>query len=291
MAVKKRGLGKGLSALIPDEIVNEAKTVVDDKDKIINIDISYIEPNTEQPRREFDQEAIQELALSIKKHGIIQPIIVRKQNKGYQIVAGERRWRAAKEAGLKEIPSIIKELEQMESTEVALIENIQREDLNPIEEAIAYKNLIDRYNVTQEEISSIVGKSRSYVANIIRLLNLDEQVIKLMSNGKLSNGHGRTLLALADKEVQLKTANAIIENELSVRETERLVKGLIEDNSVEKKQKVKKRKDPSLIEFEESLRKILGTKVQIIKGKKKGKIEIEYYSDEDLDRILEVLSR
>lgn len=291
MAVKKRGLGKGLSALIPDEIVNEAKTVVDDKDKIINIDISYIEPNTEQPRRKFDQEAIQELALSIKKHGIIQPIIVRKQNKGYQIVAGERRWRAAKEAGLKEIPSIIKELEQMESTEVALIENIQREDLNPIEEAIAYKNLIDRYNVTQEEISSIVGKSRSYVANIIRLLNLDEQVIKLMSNGKLSNGHGRTLLALADKEVQLKTANAIIENELSVRETERLVKGLIEDNSVEKKQKVKKRKDPSLIEFEESLRKILGTKVQIIKGKKKGKIEIEYYSDEDLDRILEVLSR
>ena len=291
MAVKKRGLGKGLSALIPDEPIEDIRIETNDKDKVVSIDISLIEPNAEQPRREFGQEAIQELALSIKKHGIIQPIIVRKQNEGYQIVAGERRWRAAKEAGLKEVPAIIKELEQMESTEIALIENIQREDLNPIEEAIAYNNLIERYNVTQEEISSIVGKSRSYIANIIRLLNLDEQVIELILNGMLSNGHGRTLLALTDKEAQLKTAKVVIENELSVRETERLVKDLIKGKNTERKQKVAERKDPSLIEFEESLRKILGTKVQIIKGKKKGKIEIEYYSDEDLDRILEMLSK
>lgn len=289
MVVKKRGLGKGLSALIPDEPI-ENLTANNNNEGILNIDISLIEPNAEQPRRKFDKEAIKELANSISRHGVIQPIIVKKYNRGYQIIAGERRWRAAKEAGLKEIPAIVKELEQMQSTEIALIENIQREDLNIIEEALAYKNLVDKYNLTQEEISEVVGKSRPHIANILRLLNLDKRVIEMISKEMLSNGHGRALLGIEDKELQLKTATIVFEKSLSVRETEKLVKDLIKNQNKSKK-KIKKEKDPVLTEFEESLRKILGTKVSIIKGKNKGKIEIEYYSEDDLERILEVLAQ
>ncbi|MTI70434.1 MAG: ParB/RepB/Spo0J family partition protein [Firmicutes bacterium] len=287
MAKKKRGLGKGLSALIPDEPV-EQKKEDNNKNSIINIDIALIEPNGGQPRKDFSSEALEELTRSIEKHGVIQPIIVRKVDEGYQLVAGERRWRASKEAGLKEIPCIVKDIEQNKSTEIALIENIQREDLNSIEEALAYNNLIKEYNLTQEKISEVVGKSRSYIANIMRLLNLSDEVIKLISKGKLSSGHGRTLLGVKNEKEQIELAKKVIENNLSVRETEKLVKNLNKEN--DKSNTKKRNKDPILLELEENLRKRFGTKVKINKKKNKGKIEIEYYSNEDLERILEILA-
>ena len=288
MAVKKRGLGRGLSALIPDEPIKEDNEKSSENEKIVELEISLLAPNNEQPRREFDDDKLDELAQSIKYHGVIQPIIVRKKNEGYEIVAGERRWRASKKASLKKVPCIIKEIEQLKSTEIALIENIQREDLNPIEEGLAYKTLIEKHKLTQEEISDIVGKSRPYIGNMTRLLNLDQRVIDLISTGKLSGGHGRTLLSIEDGDFQFKIAKSIIENSLSVRETEKLVKDLSK-----KKEKVTnkhKTKDPILLNLEESLRKTLGTKVSIVKGRKQSKIEIEDYSDEDLERILDVLS-
>lgn len=288
MSTKKRRLGKGLSALIPDEAFENDKQIPDNLETIQDIDISLIEPNKEQPRKEFDQDKLLELSKSIKAHGVIQPIIVTKNDSGYELVAGERRWRAAKEAGLKEIPCIIRKLERLESTEIALIENIQRENLNAIEEALAYKSLIEKYRLTQEGVAEVVGKSRSYITNVIRLLNLDSRVIDLISEGSLSNGHGRTLLGIEKTEDQAKIAQIIIDKGLSVRETEKLVKEYGKNQA--KKKKVKGDKDPLIIGIEESLRKVLGTKVIISKGRKKSKIEIEYYSDEDLERILEVLS-
>lgn len=288
MAVKRRGLGKGLSALIPDEPSRNNDEGKDSKG-IIYIDINSIEPNEEQPRRQFNQESLLELSTSIKNHGIIQPIIVRRSEKGYQLIAGERRWRAAKIAGFKEIPCIVKDLKQLQSTKLALIENLQREDLNPIEEALAYKGLIDNHGLTQEEVSDVIGKSRSYIANVTRLLNLDKRVIELISRGELSSGHGRTLLGLENRKLQFEIAKVIVEKSLSVRETERLVKEMTKENKNRKEKK--KKKDPSLIEIEETLRKALGTKVQISSGRKKGKIEIEYYSLEDLERIIEVITR
>ncbi|EOC99422.1 ParB/RepB/Spo0J family partition protein [Caldisalinibacter kiritimatiensis] len=288
MAKKKRGLGKGLSALIPDEPKEEI--IEEAGEKIVSLDISLIEPNDEQPRRHFDEQSLYELTKSIEAHGVLQPIIVRKKGKGYQIVAGERRWRAAKEAGLKEIPCLVKELEQIKSTEIALIENIQREDLNPIEEALAYNGLMDKYDFTQEEVADIVGKSRSYIANVTRLLNLDERVLEYISTGRLSSGHGRALLSIRDSELQYGTAIKIMEKGLSVRETEKLIKEMKNKKKNKRKNKVQKKKDPILIELEDNLTKVLGTKVQISKGRKKGKIEIEYYSDEDLERILDIIS-
>lgn len=285
MVKKKRGLGKGLSALIPDEVEN---TIESDK-SIINIDISKIKPNKEQPRRDFDRDSLYELSNSIKKHGLIQPIIVKKAGNGYEIIAGERRWRAAKDIKLKEIPCIIKEIDEIETSEIALIENIQREDLNPIEEGLAYKKLMDKYNLTQEKVSEAVGKSRSYIANITRLLKLDKRIIELISSSKISSGHGRTLLALEDKDMQYEVAKRIIENSLNVRDTERLVKNM-GSKKKKKKQKKDNTQDPVIRDLEESLRKVLGTKVQIVNGRKKGKIEIEYYSDDDLQRILDLLS-
>ncbi|WP_425449832.1 ParB/RepB/Spo0J family partition protein [Dethiothermospora halolimnae] len=285
MVKKKRGLGKGLSALIPDEVEN---TIESDK-SIINIDISKIKPNKEQPRRDFDRDSLYELSNSIKKHGLIQPIIVKKAGNGYEIIAGERRWRAAKDIKLKEIPCIIKEIDEIEASEIALIENIQREDLNPIEEGLAYKKLMDKYNLTQEKVSEAVGKSRSYIANITRLLKLDKRIIELISSSKISSGHGRTLLALEDKDMQYEVAKRIIENSLNVRDTERLVKNM-GSKKKKKKQKKDNTQDPVIRDLEESLRKVLGTKVQIVNGRKKGKIEIEYYSDDDLQRILDLLS-
>ncbi|RKD31381.1 ParB/RepB/Spo0J family partition protein [Thermohalobacter berrensis] len=290
MARKKRGLGKGLSALIPDEPIKEIGSSNKDKEVVTNIDISLIEPNKEQPRREFNKSSIDELAASIKAHGVLQPIIVRKTDGGYQIVAGERRWRAAQKAGLKEIPCIVRDLEQLKSIEIAIIENIQREDLNPIEEALAYKKLIEKYGLTQEETSEIVGKSRSYIANMIRLLKLDNRVIDMILNGEISSGHGKALLPIKDNETQYKIAKTIADKNLSVRETEKLVKKILSKDNEDKKDKKKNKKDPVIVEIEERLRKVLGTKVNINKGKKKGKIEIEYYSDEDLERILDILS-
>lgn len=285
---QKRGLGRGLSALIPDEPIQETK-VNDDTDNITNVEISLIEPNINQPRKEFGPEALQEMSESIKKYGVLQPIIVRKVVDGYQIIAGERRWRASKEAGLKEIPCIIKDVEEIVTAEIAITENIQREDLNAIEEAMAYKSLIDKYDLTQEQVSKSVGKSRPYIANLLRLLTLDERVIILISNGEISTGHGKALLQLNDKGKQYEVADLIVEKELSVRATEKLIKELNDNTKV--KGKEIKDKDPNVIYIEDSLRKLLGTKVNINVGKNKGKIEIEYYNNEDLDRILDILNK
>ncbi len=230
MSVKKRGLGKGLSALIPDEPIIDIVDVDSSDEKIKLIDISLVQPNKEQPRRDFDKDSLNELVDSIKKHGILQPIIVRKLDEGYEIVAGERRWRAAREAGLNTVPALVKELNQVEMSQIALIENIQREDLNSIEEAIAYRNLSEKYKLTQDEISQAVGKSRSYIANIMRLLKLDDEIIKLISEGIITSGHGRTLLSVEDRDVRLQASQTIVENSLSVRETEKLVKDLLEIN-------------------------------------------------------------
>lgn len=276
MSIKKRGLGKGLSALISDESINEDKKV--SKDSISNIDVDLIIPNKDQPRQEFDEETLNDLANSIKSYGLLQPILLRKIGKTYEIIAGERRWRASKIAGLKEIPSLVKELNEEESAKIALIENIQREDLNPIEEAVAYKRLMQEFNLTQEEVSLQIGKSRSYIANSIRLLNLDEDIVEHISMGKLTPGHGKALLAIKDKKEQLKAAKSIIEGNLNVRETEKIT-STRKDNL----------KDSHIMSLEEDLMMVLGTRVNLIPGIKKGKIEIEYYGDEDLDRIIDVL--
>lgn len=294
MSVKKRGLGRGLSALIPEEPLSDIIDIETNDEKVKLIDISLIEPNSEQPRKGFDEEALSELVQSIEKHGILQPIIVRKRNEGYEIVAGERRWRAAREAGLNEVPALIKELSQVEASQIALIENLQREDLNPIEEAMAYKNLSEKYKLTQDEISQAVGKSRPYISNVMRLLNLEDEIVKLIAEGNISSGHGRALLPVEDENSRIKLCQAIMEKDLSVRETEKLVKDFIENNGKKGRSDENKSvasKDPIILGIEESLRKLFGTKVIISKGSKKGKIEIEYYNDDDLERILELLSK
>ncbi len=288
MATKKRGLGKGLSALIPEEPIEEIVKKETEKGGIVNIDISLIKPNKNQPRKEFDDESLEELKHSIKNYGVIQPIIVRKIGDNYEIVAGERRWQATKDAGLKEIPCIVKDIEKVEATKLALIENIQREDLNSIEEAMAFEGLMKNYGYTQEEVSEIVGKSRSYIANTIRLLKLDDKVMNYVVEGKLSSGHGRALLAIEDEDSQIKAAEKIIRKNLNVRDSEKLVKKSKEPKTIKKGESFKK-EDPFLIEIEENLIRVLGTKVSISPGKDKGKIEIEYYGDEDLERILEML--
>lgn len=254
-----------------------------------NIDIHEISPNKSQPREYFDQEQIENLAKSIKKHGIIQPIVVRKKEFYFEIISGERRWRAAKSIGLKEIPAIVKDINDCEVAQIALVENIQRENLNSIEEAKAFKALIEEYSLTQEKVAELLGKSRSYIANVIRLLNLDQKVRDLIIQNKLTSGHGRTILGLNKDNDQVALAEFILERNLSVRETEKLVKKLNKESS---KTKVKEKKDNYAIkEIEESLRTSLGTKVEIKAGKKKGKIEIEYYSEEELERIINLINR
>ena len=275
----KSRLGRGLSALIPNAPIEE----ISNRD-INNLEIIKIYPNQDQPRKVFDTEKLQILSESIKNYGVLQPIVVKKEEDGYMIIAGERRYRAAKMAGLKEIPVIVKNLSNRDIMEIALIENLQREDLNSIEEAIAYKNLIDAYNVTQEEISVAVGKSRPHITNTLRLLNLDDRVINLIEEGSISPGHGKALLRIMDKDVQYEIGMKIVKEELSVREVENIAKNIIEKKEI----KVKKQcSDPFLLNVQERLRDILGTKVKISKGKKKGKIEIEYYSEEELENILE----
>ncbi len=289
MASKKRGLGKGLAALIPDNVIDDTVNEKQSGEIVTSVDISLIEPNKEQPRREFNSQAINELADSIKKHGVIQPIIVRRVNNGYELVTGERRWRASKEAGLKKVPCIIKDIEQIKSTEMALIENIQREDLNQIEEAIAYNDLMKKHGMTQEDVSKVVGKSRSYIANMVRLLNLDNRVIDLISRGEITGGHGKALLSIEEGIMQHEIAKEIVKKKLSVRETEKLVKKLKNSRNEKRKTHNKDYKDPVIIDIEDTLRKILGTKVIINNGKKKGKIEIEYYNNDDLQRLIELL--
>ena len=276
----KRGLGKGLEALIP-------KVEQKEKGLVIEIDIESITPNLFQPRKNFDKEKMEELKGSIKKHGIIQPIVARKMVNGYEIVAGERRLKAAKEIGLKKIPAIIKSINNEKSLEIALVENIQREDLNPVEQANAFKRLIDEFKLTQQELAEATGKSRALVTNTIRLLKLNPEIQKNISEGKISFGHAKLLLSIEDEEVQKAVCDRIIANDLSVRETERLIKNI---EKVQKKQfKVKNITIERFPEVEGKLRDILGTKISILYDGKKGNISIEFYNKEDLRRIVDLL--
>ena len=285
---KKKGLGRGLDALIPQIIhMNDVEEKISDNVvELININSIY--PNKNQPRKDFEKEALLELAESIKKHGIIQPVIALKKDDGYMIIAGERRWRAAREAKLTEIPCIVKNYDEKKLIEVALIENIQREDLNIIEEALAYKYIIDKYEIKQDQLAEALGKSRPHVANTMRLLQLYGPVLDMIREGRISAGQGRALLAIKDEHKQYELALKIEQEQLNVRQVELLVKSLVSPEET-KKEKVKKEKDFITKDIENSLKQILGTKVNIVKGNKRGKIEIEYYSEEEFERILEVL--
>ena len=279
----KKGLGKGLDTVFGDESENILEGAVSD------VKITLVEPNKNQPRKTFDADKLEALAQSLKENGMIQPIIVTKAKSGrYTIVAGERRWRAAKLAGFSEVPVIVKDYSDQTVTEVALIENLQREDLNPIEEALGYKNLCDLYGLTQEEVSQKVGKSRSAIANSMRLLALDDNIQKLLVLGEISEGHARAALSLESAELREFLINQVIANGLNVRQTENLAKEL----QKEPKQKKAKKNDIYKIELERIEKRIssgLGTKVKITQGAKKGKIEIEYYGNDDLERLLDLL--
>lgn len=276
-----RGLGRGLDAFFPE--IKEK-----DDDVVQQLPIKECRPNPYQPRKTFNTDSIEELKESILEFGIIQPLIVRKSIKGFEIVVGERRFRAAKEAGLTEVPAIVKELTDEKMMELALLENLQREDLSPIEEGQAYANLMKELNITQEELSKRLGKSRSHIANMVRLLGLPDQVISYINNGELSMGHGRALLGLKDKDKIIPLVTKIRNEKLNVRQVEKLIIIL---NEKPLKKKLKPKKDIFLQERESVLREKLGTAVSIQRGKRKGKIEIEFYTDDDLDRIIETLER
>lgn len=291
MAVKRGGLGKGLDSLIPDTI----KTSVPEKTKIVEkpvelkVKISKVGPNKDQPRKQFDEDALMELADSIKQFGIIQPLIVQEKNGFYEIIAGERRWRAAKLAGLKEVPVIVKDYSDLEVVEISLIENIQRENLNPIEEALAYKRLLNEFNLKQDEVAERVSKSRTAVTNSMRLLKLDERVQQMVIDDMLSTGHARALLGIEDPELQAATAAKVFDEKLSVREVEKLVKQI--QNGKPEKKKEEKVHDFIYTDLEEKMKAAVGTKVSIHQNAKgKGKIEIEYYSREDLERIIDIIT-
>lgn len=285
MSIKKSALGKGLEALIPDIDVNNSK------DGVIEISINEIAPNSEQPRKKFDEEKLQQLADSIKEHGIVQPVIVKRDGDVYRLIAGERRWRAARLAGLKKIPAITREFSEQEIMEISLIENIQREDLNAIEEAIAYKRLMEEFKLTQEDIAVKIGKSRSAIANILRLLNLDDRVKNYVVDGVLSEGHARAITNITSDDLQYEAAKKIIDENLNVRQTEKMIKTLLLSRIQDKKKrKDTKKVEPYIQEVQERLKNALGTKVNISYGRKRGKIEIDYYSYEDLDRILEIFN-
>ena len=280
--MKQRGLGKGLSALLSDVITNEEDSV------IIDIPLVDIEPNPWQPRKAFNETSIRELSESISAHGIIQPIIVQQDGTKYTIIAGERRWRAARLAELTEIPAIVRTFSKQESLEIALIENIQRQDLNTIELAQAYAYLGSEFSLTQEEIASKVGKNRSSVANIMRLLKLSPYVQDKVSDGAISYGHARAILGVEDEKSQCDIVDEIIASQLSVRETEKLIQQL---GQVKKEKEKPPVNNPFYKAIQEGLQHLLGTKVQITQGKKKGKIEIEYYSEEELERIINLINK
>ncbi len=273
----KKGLGKGLGALI--------SSVESDDSGITEVRINEIEPNVEQPRKNFNDEKLSQLAESIKQHGVVQPLIVRRDGNVYRIVAGERRWRAARLAGLQTVPVIIRELSSRQVMEIALIENLQREDLNPIEEAEAYEKLISEYGMTQEEVSNTVGRSRPAIANSLRLLSLQDKIKSKLISGEISSGHARALLSIESKDVQLTALDEIIKREMSVRETEQLVKQL----SNPKKIKRTRENDVEYQAIEDKFREVFGTKVRIMNNKKNGKILIEYYSPDELDRIINII--
>lgn len=281
---KKGGLGKGLDALI------QSNDSIEEEKHINKIDINLIRANDEQPRKNFDGEKINHLAESIKDHGIIQPIVLKKDGNNYFIVAGERRWRAAKLIGLKEIPAVVLDLTDKEVLEISLIENIQREDLNPIEEALAYKRLIEEYNLTQEQLGNKLGRSRVAITNSIRLLNLDKRVQQYLVEGVISEGHGRAVLAIQDQNIQYELAQRVIDEGLTVRQLENIIKKHVETNN-EKEDEYKSPLAPYLNDIKYKLESHFGTKVLLSNNKNnKGKIEIEYYSQDDLDRILEILN-
>lgn len=274
-----KGLGKGISALFPSEDIVNGDTVE-------LIAVSKLVANPYQPRKNFDEDSLKELSISIKEHGIIQPIVVCPKGKKYEIVVGERRYRAAKLAGLTEIPAIIKELNEQEMMELAILENLQREDLTPIEEAEAYQSLMVNLNVTQDQLAKRLGKSRPHIANLVRLLQLPEDVRDFVNEGKLSMGQGRTLLGLKNKHRIPELAQKVMRDHINVRQLEMLVQQINEPVSRETKEK---KKDIFVRETESHLREFFGTQVQISKNKKKGKIEIEFYSEDDLQRILDLL--
>ena len=296
MPIKKKGLGKGLDSLIPDnksmKSVTSEKTVESKEDAAAKsgvqvMKINEVEPNRDQPRKNFDEDALLELSDSIKQFGVLQPLLVRKRKDYYEIIAGERRWRAAKLAGVKEVPVIEKEYTDQEILEIGLIENIQRENLNPIEEAIAYKRLLEEFKLKQDEVAERVSKSRTAVTNSMRLLKLSDKVQQMIIDDMISTGHARALLAIDDPELQYTLANKIFDEKLSVRETEKLVKEIKNP----KKPKEKKPVANSFIyqDLEEKMKSVFGTKVSISKGKGKGKIEIEYYSDDELEHLFDMM--
>ncbi|GAQ24875.1 MULTISPECIES: ParB/RepB/Spo0J family partition protein [Tepidanaerobacter] len=278
--MNKHGLGRGLDALIPTE--------QEGIETIQEINIDEIVVNNKQPRKDFDEEKLEELAASMEQHGVLQPVILRKVGRGYELVAGERRWRAAAKAGIKKIPAVVKELSDGDVLEIALIENLQREDLNPIEEASAYKQLMDEFGLTQEELAKRVGKSRSQIANTLRLLNLEEEILKFIFEGKLTAGHARALLSIEDKKLRYGLAKKISNEGLSVRQAEQLAQNLLQKK--EKKSSRQTTISPIMSDIAEKLQQSLGTKVRIRGSEKRGKIEIEFYSSEELERILEVIA-
>ncbi len=322
---KSRGLGKGLGALFGEDVVRENSTkyvsretseygenqekndgqelrkyravgiaAEEEPGKEYMVKLSQIEPNSEQPRKNFDPEQIQELADSMKKYGVLQPLLVQKKDDHYEIIAGERRWRAAREAGLREVPVVIKEYSKQQAMEISLIENVQRADLNPVEEAMAYQKLMQEFDLTQEEIAERVSKNRATITNSIRLLKLDERVQEMLVQSQLSSGHARALLSLENKENQYQAALKIAEEKLSVRDVEKMVKALNKPKDTKKKNEEEKpeEKDISFIfkDLEERMKRAVGTKVSINRrDNDKGKVEIEYYSQEELERIVELL--
>ena len=316
MAGRKNGLGRGLDALFPEkksavkELVKkttaktENKTVATEKETTgtkeksntaehkktaMIVKISSVEPNVNQPRKQFDEDALLELSESIKQYGVLQPLLVSNKKDYYEIIAGERRWRAAKLAGLKEVPVIVKDFSEQELVEISLIENIQREDLNPVEEAMAYKRLIDEFHLKQDEIAERVGKSRTAVTNAMRLLKLSEKVQQMLIDEMITAGHARAILAISDKEKQESVAMKVFDEKLSVRETEALVKRMLEPPKTEKKSKFSSAEDAIYESLEEKMKSIMGTRVQIHRKKNdKGKIEIEYYSKDELERIIDL---
>ena len=292
-AAKKGGLGKGLGALIaeaaPVEITPSEKPAEknepDSQDTVKYIKTFDIMPNANQPRKTFDEEKIQDLANSIIEHGVIQPIVLRKKDNGYEIVAGERRWRAAIKAGLSEVPCLIRELDDEQNMLLAIIENMQREDLNPIEEAEGLNQMIVTYGMTQEQVSKSVGKSRPYITNSLRLLKLPEYVLELISAGKISAAHGRTVITIDEEEARKNLCSRIVKEGLSVRETERLAAEI----GKPKKKPAKRVKNPNVSRVEEELKEVLGTKININQKGSKGKIEIEFFSKDELERLIDML--
>lgn len=286
---KKTGLGKGLDTLIPNKPIKPAaaESIIKSEEFI---DINKVEPNKDQPRKSFNEDSLIELSESIKQHGIVQPLVVTKKDDYFEIIAGERRWRAAKLAGLKKVPVIVKDYSPQEIMEIALIENIQREDLNPVEEAMAYQRLVKEYDLKQDEVAERVSKSRTAITNSLRLLKLDERVQSMLIEENISSGHARALLAIKDGELQYNTAMKIFDEKLSVRETEKLIKSFSKTDKPKKK-KEELKNDFVYRDLEEKLKMITGTKVTINrKSEKAGKIEIEYYTPEDLEKIVALLN-